>query len=53
MPKTEFKSILIRVPVPLLKRLDAAARTQQRSRTKEVCVRLAASLKAAKPERPS
>lgn len=50
MKKPDAKNILIRVPVPLLKRIDAAARAQSRSRTAEVCVRLAESLKAKKSE---
>ena len=45
MKTVEKKNILISVPVPLLKKLDTAARTEKRSRTAEVCVRLAESLK--------
>nr|WP_315242125.1 hypothetical protein [uncultured Albidiferax sp.] len=48
MKKPETKNILVSVPLPLLKRLDSAARMQKRSRTAEVCVRLAESLKAKK-----
>jgi predicted DNA-binding protein len=43
--KAEAKNILVRVPVPLLKRLDAAAKRQQRSRAAEVRVRLEDSLR--------
>lgn len=49
MKKIESKQVLIRVPTPLLKRVDAAAKQQHRSRTAEVCLRLADSLKAKKP----
>lgn len=45
MSKAEAKNILVRVPVPLLKRLDRAAKSQGRSRTSEVCLRLADSFK--------
>lgn len=38
------KKILVSVPEPLLKKLDAAARKQQRNRSSELCVRLADSL---------
>ena len=48
MKKTESKQVLIRVPVPLLKRLDAAAEAQRRSRAAEVCLRLEVSLKQVK-----
>ncbi|CAM8627200.1 hypothetical protein MCEMSHM24_02713 [Comamonadaceae bacterium] len=49
MKKQPTKNILVSVPVPLLKKLDTAARTQMRSRTKEVCIRLEESLKSQKP----
>lgn len=49
MKKTEKRNILVSVPVPLLKRLDSAARAQQRTRTAEVRVRLEQSFKPAKP----
>lgn len=45
MKKTEARNILVRVPVPLLKKLDKAAKHQGRSRTSEVVIRLADSLK--------
>lgn len=45
MKKIESKQVLIRVPVPLLKRVDAAAAAQRRSRAAEVCLRLTESLK--------
>lgn len=48
MKKQEFKQVLLRVPAPLLKRVDAAAKEQRRTRTAEVCVRLAESLKKRK-----
>lgn len=43
--KVESKAVLIRLPAPLLKKVDAAAKEQRRSRTAEVCLRLAASMK--------
>lgn len=43
--KNESKAVLIRLPAPLLKKVDAAAKEQRRSRTAEVCLRLAASMK--------
>jgi hypothetical protein len=43
--KIESKQVLIRVPVPLLKKLDVAAARQRRSRAAEVCLRLTESLK--------
>lgn len=49
MTKPPTKNILVNVPIPLLKRLDAAARKDGRSRTKEVCVRLERSLTTPKP----
>ena len=48
MQKPDAKNILVRVPVPLLKKLDKAAKAQGRSRTSEVCIRLADSLKSKK-----
>ena len=51
------KKILVSVPEPLLKKLDTAARQQQRNRSAELCVRLADSLKnkrvAARAEAPA
>ena len=38
-------AVLVRVPRALLKQLDTAARIGERSRSREVCVRLADSLK--------
>lgn len=48
MTKQLTKNILVSVPVPLLKKLDSAARKESRSRTKEVCVRLERSLRESK-----
>ncbi len=45
MKKPEAKNILVRVPLPLLKKLDASAKRQHRSRTAEVRLRLEESLK--------
>lgn len=45
MNKPKSKKVLLSVPEPLLKKIDAAARAEQRTRTAEVCLRLAASLK--------
>jgi hypothetical protein len=49
MKKAEAKNILVRVPIPLLRKLDAAAKRQHRSRTAEVRVRLEESLKRPSP----
>jgi hypothetical protein len=51
MKKVETKQVLIRMPAPLLKRIDAAATAQQRSRTAEVCIRLAESFKKPRVDR--
>jgi hypothetical protein len=40
LKKTEAKNILVRLPVPLVKKLDRAARQHGRSRTSEVTLRL-------------
>ena len=48
MSKSIKKNILVSVPLPLLKRLDTAAKKGRRSRTMELCVRLEQSLKAAR-----
>lgn len=48
MKKTEAKSILVSVPLPILKKIEAAARAEMRSRNAEICIRLGLSLKAAK-----
>ena len=48
MSKSIKKNILVSVPLPLLKRLDTAAKKGMRSRTMEVCIRLEQSLKAAR-----
>lgn len=42
---TTFKPILLRVPEPLLKRIDKEAEKEGRSRTSEICQRLQRSLK--------
>lgn len=48
----QSKKILVSVPEPLLKKLDRAARQENRNRSAELCVRLADSLKGKKvPER--
>lgn len=44
--ETQSKKILLALPQPLLRRLDAAAKRSERSRTAEVKVRLADSFKA-------
>lgn len=44
--KQVSKKVLVVVPEPLLKKLDAAARKGSRNRSAELCVRLADSLKA-------
>lgn len=43
--RVESRQVLLRVPAPLLKRVDAAAKDQGRSRTAEVCMRLTESLR--------
>lgn len=48
MKKPDKKNILVSVPIPLLKKLDASARTNMRSRTAEVCVRLEQGLRPRK-----
>jgi len=48
--KPRSKKVLLSVPEPLLKKIDAAAKSQQRDRSAEVCLRLAKSLKAKNPE---
>lgn len=40
--------VLVRVPPILLKKLDAVSKAQGRSRTSEVCIRLAESFKRPK-----
>ena len=40
---TEWKSILLRMPVDLFKHIDAAAEANYRSRTAEILLRLEAS----------
>lgn len=52
MKTVESKQVLLRVPVQLLKKLDAAASAQRRSRTAEACVRLKESLQADKATGP-
>lgn len=47
--KPKSRKILVAVPEPLLKKLDASARVQQRTRTAELCIRLQASLKSKRP----
>lgn len=37
--------VLISVPEPLLRKIDAAARIQERDRSREVCLRLQQTLK--------
>ena len=44
----KIKKVLVSVPEPLLKKLDAVARRQDRDRSSELCRRLAESLKAHK-----
>lgn len=46
--KEASKKILVTVPEPLLKKLDRVATQQRRSRSAEMCLRLADSLKPAK-----
>lgn len=43
------KKVLVTVPEPLLKKLDASARKQGRNRSAELCMRLTGSLKNVKP----
>ena len=50
MKKPESKQVLIRVPTTLLKKVDAAAKQQSRSRTATACLLLAAGLKSHKSE---
>lgn len=47
-PKT--KKVLLSFPEPLLKKVDAAARAQKRTRTAEVLLRLETTLKRPQAE---
>ena len=47
MNKT-VKKVLVSIPEPLLKKLDAKAEKEKRSRSAEVCFRLERSLKGVK-----
>lgn len=54
MNKPEKKNILVSVPIPLLKKLDIAAKRESRSRTSMVCILLDQVLnppKLVKPEK--
>ncbi|MBV7454317.1 type II toxin-antitoxin system HicB family antitoxin [Acidovorax sp. sif1233] len=42
--KSTSKKVLVTMPEPLLKRLDAKARNENRTRSAELCVQLAQSL---------
>ncbi|MBU0749164.1 MAG: type II toxin-antitoxin system HicB family antitoxin [Gammaproteobacteria bacterium] len=42
--KSASKKVLVTVPEPLLKRLDAKAHAENRTRSAELCVQLAKSL---------
>lgn len=46
--QAERVPVLVRVPPALLKKLDAASAAQGRSRTSEVCIRLAQTFKVDK-----
>lgn len=43
--KKPAKKVLISIPEPLLKRLDAKAKSEKRSRSAELCMRIEMSLK--------
>jgi hypothetical protein len=45
MKKAFAKPVLVRLSVPLLKKLDASAQAQRRSRTAEMNIRLAETFK--------
>lgn len=45
--KKPAKKVLVTIPEPLLKKLDAKARAERRSRSAELCMRLDRSLKKA------
>lgn len=45
----QLKKVLVSIPEPLLKRLDAKARVEQRNRSAELCIRLEKSLKKPQP----
>lgn len=42
--KSVSKKVLVTVPEPLLRRLDAKAKNENRTRSAELCVQLAKSL---------
>lgn len=43
--KKPAKKVLVSIPEPLLKRLDAKAKSEKRSRSAELCLRIEMSLK--------
>lgn len=43
--KKQSKKVLVSIPEPLLKRLDAKAKSEKRSRSAELCMRIEMSLK--------
>ena len=45
MKKVDDKQVLIRLPGPMVKKLDAAAKRHERSRVAEIRIRLGESLK--------
>lgn len=49
--QVKSKKVLVTIPEPLLKRLDAAARQQSRNRSAELCVRLTDSFKRVRAEK--
>lgn len=44
--KTQSKKVLVTIPEPLLKRLDARAQKESRNRSAELCLQLDRGLKA-------
>ncbi len=51
MKKTDSKAVLVRLPMSLMKKLDASAKKQARPRVAEIRLRLAGSFSKNKAER--
>ncbi len=48
--KKPAKKVLVSIPEPLLRRLDARAKSEKRSRSAELCLRIEKSLKKRESE---
>lgn len=49
--KAPNKKVLVTIPAPLLKKLDAKARAEQRTRSAELCIQLGRGMKVKGSER--